>query len=362
MVPRSKQSPEPNGERTSRQRHARLMLTGGLALLALWMLWDFLPALVWAAVFAIATWPMYQRFTRLVPGQQEGSVVAPACFTLVIGLIFIVPLAALAVGAGREALIVIRWVAEIGQNGLPVPDGAARIPLIGASLAHWWQANLSDPGAAAELLGRINRSTLIEWTRSLGAQLVRRVIVLVFTLLTLFFLYREGAALARELAALAGRILGAAGERLAVQMTAAVRGTVNGLVLVGLGEGVLLGVAYAVVGLPRPALLGAVTGIVAMIPFGAPLIFIVGSLYLFGESNLGAASGLFVFGTIVVFVVDHVIRPTLIGGPVRLPFLWVLLGILGGLESFGVVGLFIGPVVMAALIALWREWVESRIH
>lgn len=142
-----------------------------------------------------------------------------------------------------------------------------------------------------------------------------------------------------------------------MHMVHAVRGTVNGLVFVGMGEGAVLGLAYVVLGVPHPVLFGGMTAVLGMIPFGAPLIFCICALVLLSQSGLIPALVLVGIGTLVVFVADHFIRPVLIGGAVKLPFLWVLLGILGGLEEFGLVGLFLGPAVMAALIALWREWV-----
>ena len=112
--------------------------------------------------------------------------------------------------------------------------------------------------------------------------------------------------------------------------------------------------------MPHPALFGALTGILAMIPFGAPLVLAVAALTLFVQGGIGFAIGLFAFGMIVVFVADHFVRPVLIGGATRLPFLWVLLGILGGLETFGLLGLFLGPAVMAALNSLWRDWTSDQ--
>jgi len=127
-------------------------------------------------------------------------------------------------------------------------------------------------------------------------------------------------------------------------------------VLVGLVEGVLLGIGYAVAGLPHATLLGAATCVLAMIPFGAPVIFGLCALYLLAEGGVSAAIALAVYGVVVTFIADHFARPVLIGGTVRLPFLWVLLSLLGGVESFGLLGLFLGPAVMAALMALWRDW------
>jgi predicted PurR-regulated permease PerM len=137
-----------------------------------------------------------------------------------------------------------------------------------------------------------------------------------------------------------------------------VHGTVNGLVLVGLAEGLLLGIVYFAAGLPYPATVGAITAVAAVIPFVAPIVYTLAGLYLFIMGDTVGALIIIVSGSVIVFIADHFVRPVLIGGAARLPFLWVLLGILGGLESFGFLGLFLGPAIMAALIALWREWTE----
>ena len=114
---------------------------------------------------------------------------------------------------------------------------------------------------------------------------------------------------------------------------------------------------YALAGAPHPILFGAVTGIFAMVPFAAPVVFAAVALLLGSRGALGAALSVFVAGSIVLFIADHFVRPMIIGEGAKLPFLWVLLGILGGIESFGLVGIFLGPALMAALVSLWRGWV-----
>lgn len=341
----------------SSQRSARIVLAVLFAAAALWLLWDFLPALAWAAVFAIATWPLYWRFAALLPSRRREGELPPLIFTLLIALIFILPVAAAAIEAGREAVAVARWAIEATRTGLPVPARLAELPLIGGYASEWWQANLSEPAAVHGLFGRVNGDALVAWTRLVGAQLAHRLLLFAFTLLTLFFLYRDGVTLGRQILGLSGRAFGKPGEQLILAMTATVRGTVDGMVLVGLGEGLLLGISYAVAGLPHAALLGAVTAVLAIIPFGAPVVFGIGALVLVAEGKLAAAAILFGFGCVVVFIADHFVRPALIGGSMRLPFLLVLLGILGGLESLGLLGLFVGPAIMAAIVALWRDMV-----
>jgi predicted PurR-regulated permease PerM len=344
---------ETAGPPPSLQRTAGIVIGLGLLALGAFILHEFLPALVWAGIFAIATWPLYRRFLRWAPGAR--SVLAPLLFTFVIGLVFVTPLAVATIEAGREARGVITWVATAQKDGLPLPDWVNGLPYVGGQAAAWWRENLSDPDAATELFGRVNRGVIGDWTRALGFRLLHGMTIFVFTLLSLFFIYRSGEAMSHRLLLLGDRLLGHRAERMALTAIAAVHGTVNGLVLVGLGEGILLGLAYVIAGLPHPALAGALTGILGIIPFGAPLVFGIAALVLLVSHGVAPAIAVGVFGMVVVFVADHFIRPVLIGGAVRLPFLWVLLGILGGLETLGLIGLFVGPAVMAVLVSLWRE-------
>ncbi len=187
---------------------------------------------------------------------------------------------------------------------------------------------------------------------------MHRLITFGFTLLTLFFLFRDGALFGRKLLRLSDRLLGPDGERIGRHMVQAILATVNGLVLVGLGEGAVMGLAYSLAGLPHPFSIAALTGVLAVIPFGAPIAFGAAALYLTAMGHLFGGIAVLVTGLVVVLVADHFIRPVIIGGAARLPFLWVLLGILGGLETFGIIGLFLGPAIMAALISLWRDWTD----
>ena len=120
-----------------------------------------------------------------------------------------------------------------------------------------------------------------------------------------------------------------------------------------------MGIAYAIAGVPHPTLLGGLTAVAAMVPFVVTFVFIGVGLILLAQGSVVPAVVIVVLGTVVVLVADHLIRPALIGGATRLPFLWVLFGILGGVETWGIVGLFIGPALMAALILLWREFIEG---
>ncbi|HEY1796912.1 MAG TPA: AI-2E family transporter [Stellaceae bacterium] len=340
-----------------RQSIASVVLAAALIAAGVWILHEFLVALVWAGIFAIALWPLYVRLLRVTPGRFAGDV-APAVLVTLVGVVFIVPLALLGVGVAHETHYVVEFIGHAKQSGIPAPEWLGEIPRYGGAISQWWNANVGDPAIVQELFGRFNQRMLSS-AREYGGEIVHRLILFGFTLLTLFFLFRHGASLAEQIRGLSDRMLGHRGERLGAQIVAAVHATVVGLVLVGLAEGVILGVVYFFVGLPYPATIGAVTGVAAVIPFAAPSVFCVASLYLIAQGKLVGAIVIAASGFVVVFIADHVVRPVLIGGHARLPFLWVLLGILGGVESLGFLGLFVGPAVMAALVALWREWTEG---
>jgi predicted PurR-regulated permease PerM len=330
---------------------ARTALIMAVVFVSVWMLWHLLPALAWAGVLAIATWPLRHDLIR----RGLGKTAVATLLTVVLAVVLVLPLIGLGIEAAHEGDTLVQWVRDIRHNGLGTPEWVSSLPYLGNTVAAWWQANLADPEAARALFGRAETSGIFTLTRTLGIEVASRLTILVFTLLALFFLYRDGPSVMEEARAIAGRLFGRPGGLLGQNAVTAVRGTVNGLVLVGLVEGVLLGIAYLATGLPHAVLLGLATGVLATVPFGASLVFVACALVLLVQSQTTAAIALLVFGSLVVFVADHFVRPTLIGSSTHLPFLWVLLGIFGGLETFGLIGLFLGPAIMSVLIAMWRE-------
>ena len=333
------------------QRVARTGLVIAVVLASVWMLWHFLPSLAWAVVLAIATWPLREALAR----RGIGRTAVATILTLVLAVVVVLPLITLGIEAAHDSGALVQWVREVHEHGLATPEWLSRLPYVGPTAATWWQANLATPGAIGLLLGHAEAGGILNITRALGIEVASRLTILVFTLVTLFFLYRDGASVAKESQTIGEQLFGPSGGRLGRNAVVAVRGAVNGLVLVGLAEGVLLGIAYAVAGLSHATSLGFATGVLGSIPFAAPLIFIGCALFLLVQGNTTAAIALVVFGSVVATAADHFARPALIGNSTRLPFLWVLLGILGGLESFGLIGLFLGPAVISVLIAIWRE-------
>jgi predicted PurR-regulated permease PerM len=339
------------------QRIARYILIAVLVGLGVWMLRRFMPALCWAVVLAIATSGLYDRWLARFRGRRR-DVWAAATFTTFVGVVLIVPLIYAAALALNEAISLTRSFIDSAHAGPPVlPGWLAQIPGVEDWLRSAWEDAFSGAGPETALTHA--RPRLIEWTRLVGLQVERRTVTLAFSLLTLFFVYLNRTRLREDILRVVQRLFGHAVDRLLHRAVRAIRATVDGIVLVAVAEGALMGAVYALARVGHPVLLGVVTGVFAMVPFAAPVVFGLVAVVLAVEGSLGAAIAVALAGIIILFVADHFVRPAIIGGAARLPFLWVLLGILGGIESFGLLGIFLGPALMAALVAIWQNSVTE---
>ncbi len=337
-----------------RQRAVGLVAVAILALAGLYTLRDFLPAIVWALVIAIALWPLFQRLALRWPAHRHGLL--PALVIAATVLVLALPLVLIGFPIFRDAHEASHWLEQARRVGVPAPPFLQHLPG-GAQLTQFWQANLAGPGAMSVFASRAMQGGVLEFGRRFGAAALHRLALVGFMLLALFFVLRHADTVTAQLKTASRRAIGPAGERVALQVVRAVQGTVNGVVLVGLAEGLILGVAYWIAGVPHPALFGLVTALLAMIPFGAYLAIAIAALALLVNDSAVAAMIVAGLGVVVSFLADHFVRPVLIGGATRLPFLWVLLGFLGGFETWGLVGLFIGPALLSVLVLLWREYV-----
>lgn len=338
------------------RRAGRAALAIGLLALALWTAADFLPALIWAAILAITAWPLYVRFASLLSG--DTSRLSAAVFTLLVGLILFLPVALATYQVAQQSDLLFRWIAQSRENGIEVPDWIARLPVAADAIQQWWRENLTDPKMAAGWFQNVNAERAVETARTFGGQLLHRVFMFLVSLMALFVLLRNGSWIANRALDTADRIFGDPGERLAGKMAGAIRGTVNGTIVVAVVEGLLIGIAYVLVGVPNSIMFTILTIAFAMLPFGAWAAFTVAAAALLvSGGSVWAAFAVFGWGAAVMLVGDHFVWPTLVGGAARLPFLFALVGIFGGLATFGLLGLFLGPVILAALLTVWREWV-----
>jgi len=327
-----------------------------IALAGLYFLRGFLVPVLAALIIGLASWPLYKQ---LVDRCRGNRTVAASLALIIVLLVLIVPLAIALNFVIQEASSFIGWALTANRYGVEVPLWISEMPFVGERLSELWEEYLGEPQAlgmmvqmvSGEHLGNIYRMVL-----SATGNVFQLVLNVVFMLITLFFIYKDGHHLVNQIDVVGERVLPERWQRFSRVVPATVNSTVTGMTLIAIGEGIVLGVAYWIAGVPSPALLGSITGVMALIPGGAPLSVTIVSLYLVGSGAPLAGVGLFAWGAIELFIVDKTIRPKLVGGPVRLPFLPTFFGLVGGVQTMGLVGLFIGPVLMALLVAIWREW------
>ncbi len=324
---------------------------------AVWLMHGFIPALLWAVVIAIATWPLRVKVAQKTRFKDAGVA---AIMTVAVAVLLFFPIIYALILAASDVGALTGWLMEVQKSGLAVPEWVHSIPMVGDQAVSWWSANLADPAGLSLFLGRADNAWVKEFAQILGVQAAHRLVTLVFTIVTLFFLYEGGDDLSRKTLTLIEKLTGENGRRYGLQAATAIRATVNGVVLVGLAEGLAIGMSYWAAGAPHAAILGLSTGALAMIPFAAPLIFTGVSVVLLVQGSMVAAISVFVFGMLVLAIGDHVVRPKIIGSSVKLPFLWVLFSILGGVEVFGLIGLFIGPALMALVMMMWGDMTEAE--
>jgi predicted PurR-regulated permease PerM len=317
------------------------------------VLQHFLGSLAWAGLLAVITWPLHERL------QRRGWPRAISAVFLVLLLVaaFAGPGFLLLNALGTELAGVQRMLAHLNEAGVPVPAWLANLPMVAEPAVKWWNEHLAQPGGISILV----RSTVGDMmphltgaARTWGSIILANALYLFLALLTLFMLYVHGPTVVRLVDRAGERLLPAHYPLLRRVFPLSVRGTALGLCSVAILEGVVLGIAYYLAGAPAPALLGTLTGYLALVPGGAPLSFTMVSLLLLGQGHSGAALGLFSWGAVELFMVDKFIRPKLIGQRVNLPFLAVLFGLLGGVSTLGVIGLFVGPFMMAILFGWLR--------
>ncbi len=329
-------------------------LTLGVVGLTVFIIHHFIPSLVWASIIAIATYPLYKRWRNYFGTQHNLSAFL---FTLILVLIFILPLSWLISVLVKESQLFINYIQLINRHGGQAPLFLQKIPIVGQEMIKYWDSNLGQPGSIKFFASNLHSilTPTSYYIKQIGFNLAHRGFQIGFTVLALFFFYRDGDQLFLQLNHIGRHCLGERWAKYAGRLPTALRATVNGTIVVGVGVGVLMGICYELVSFPAPTLVGFFTALAAMIPFAVPLVFAVVALILMFNGGMIAAIIVVIWGTVVMFVADHFIKPVLIGGAIQLPFLAVLFGILGGVETLGLLGLFVGPIIMVLFVTLWHE-------
>jgi predicted PurR-regulated permease PerM len=310
----------------------------------------FASAIAWSLILASATWPAYRRLrTRL--GDRRN--LAALLMTLGLTLVVLLPTAGLSVALVRELEPLLDALRRMAAGDMPeMPGWVEKVPIL-RDQAQELVALAEQPAARREWLR--GAAGQLKEVVAVGRDVLRNVAMLFLTLFTAFFVYRDGETLLGDVHRLLDRIAGGRART----VTNAVRGTVKavfyGWLMTAAAQGLVAIVGYWIAGLRAPVLLGVATGFVAVIPFGVGLVWVPVVAVLVYQAAWWKAIFLTIWFLGFVGLIDNFLRPLFISGPAQVPFILVFFGVLGGLAAFGLIGLVLGPVLLAVLLALWRQ-------
>ena len=320
------------------------------------VLQPFLTAIVWAAILCATLWPLFHHLTRWLGGR---SGLAALAMVMLIALTMLAPFVIVGVTIAENAAVVSETVRTAVEDGPPDPPAwVASLPLVGEYVARTWSMFTHD---TARLLDEARK--FIEPARKVlvasGTTVLGGILQLALSIFIAFFFFRDGDAIIGRVQAGIDRIAGERGHRLALIATVTVRGVVIGILGTALAQGVLMAIGLWMAGIKAAPLLGLVTFFLSPVPIGPPLVWIPAGLWLINQGSTEWGIFLLVWGLVVVSSVDNFLKPMLISRGSDLPFVLVLLGVLGGAVAFGFIGVFLGPVLIAVGYALLKEWAAA---
>ena len=335
-----------------------VLFIGGLIAGSLWILSPFLGAFIWATMIVVATWPMLRRLERAFGGHR-----APAVAVMSIGLlaILIVPL-----GVALQAILdhadeLVALLERLPQTKLPAPpEWLNRAPLAGERLEAAW-TNLASEGLADLMVQaqphlRSVATWLAQHAGGFALLLVQFVLIVILTAV----LYTGGESWAGWIRGFARKLADDRGDRMVVLAGQAIRGVALGVVVTALVQSILGGIGLVIAGVPFAAVLTAIMFALCIAQLG-PIIVLAGAT-VWAYTSLGTGWGTFLLvWTLVVGTLDNFLRPVLIRRGADLPLLLIFAGVIGGLVAFGVVGIFVGPVVLAVAYTLLDDWVATAV-
>jgi predicted PurR-regulated permease PerM len=345
---------------TTPSRIDQSLTLAGLALLIVGcflVLKPFMTALLWAGILCTTAWPLYQRLLVRLRGHQSlAALVMVLLISVLLLAPFIVVGATIADNADRVAL----WWRDMLAAGPPEPpDWVASLPLVGESASAYWGSMAHDTAQVME-----EARKYVEPARKValasGATFANGVLQLALSIFIAFFFFRDGELVVSRLRRASERIAGERGFQLAMVAAATVRGVVLGILGTALVQGVLAGVGFWLAGMKAAPLLGLLTFLFSPVPVGPPLVWVPAGLWLINSGQTGWGLFVLAWGALVVSTIDNVIKPLIISRGSDLPFVLVLLGVLGGAVAFGFIGIFVGPVLLAVGYALLQVWIRSK--
>ncbi len=329
-------------------------LAGALALGAATfvLMRPFLVPLLWAAILAYVTWPLYLR----VAERTRHRKAAAAIFATLVAVAFGVPVALVLANLASELTDIARRVIAWQQAGAPLPAGVTEHALGQRALAVLRDSHLLDPERIGEHVARAG-TALSGSVVSLAGSVARNVLKFAVMMVGLYGFYVSGERIVDLGRRLAPLLFPVAPSHFVDSVGESVRAVMFGLTGTAIFQGIFAGIGMAVAGVPSPVALGTATALTAVLPGGGSALTLAAAAWLFfADGRPYAAAGLAAWGLLVVGSLDNVLRPLLISGRAPIPFVVVFLGILGGLSAFGVIGIFLGPVLLSVAFTLLSEF------
>jgi len=341
--------------------HATLavIFIGLLIASSFWILNPFLMSLVWASVIVIATWPLMLKLQSLLAGRRGLAV---AVMTIALLLILLIPLTLTVLTIVNNAENIAARVQSLTSFTLPPPPHwLERIPLEGEKLAARWKAFAAlSPEKRSEMMTPYAKDVL-QWFVTQAGSIGMIILHFLLTTIIAAIMYANGETIREGILSFARRLAGPHGEAVAILAAKAIRGVALGIVLTALIQVVLGGSGLFITGVPAASLLTAVMFLLCLAQVGPALVLIPAVIWLYSQEGALWGTILLVF-TILALTVDNFIRPILIKKGADLPLLLVFAGVIGGLIAFGVIGLFIGPVMLAVTYTLLKAWVTGSVQ
>ena len=317
----------------------------------------FIVPVVWAAIMAYMTWPLYQRTLKLCGNRPTVSATVMIISVIVIVGLPITLAIFMLQHEGRN--LYYKLQEQLFSGHLTVPELIRDLPLIGQEIARNVAEINKDPHSITQSI-----STWVQGHLNYGKvvmnEVSKNIFKLCFAVMSLFFFYRDGQTILNQVRKAFELIIGERIHHYFRTISDTTRAVVYGIGLTAIAQALLAGLSYFVAGVPNPMVLTIITFILALIPFGPPFAYTAVSLWLVSQGHTIEAIGVMVWGVCIVSTADNVIRPLVISGATQIPFLLIMFGVLGGIASFGLIGVFIGPVILAILLAIWREWLNEH--
>jgi predicted PurR-regulated permease PerM len=333
-----------------------LVMVGFIAA-SFWILRPFIPAMLWATMIVVAGWPLMQQLEALLWRRRWLAVTV---MTLALLLVFVVPFSLAVTALVTHLDEIVDWAQSLKSLTLPAPPSwIESIPLAGTRIASSWRDFASsgpdELARSAAPYAKVTGSWLLAQLGSLGAMTGQFML----TVLIAAVLFARGDSAVADLRRFGRRLAGARGEQAVNLAGQAIRGVALGIVLVAMGQAVLGGIGLFVAGVPFAAVLTALMFLFGIVQVGVVPVLAIAVAWLYWQGSHGWATGLLVW-TIFVGTIDNVIRPILIQKGAQLPLVLIIAGVIGGLIAFGVVGIFVGPVVLGVGYMLFEAWIQEE--